>query len=164
MTNLEAKVTEINIKLNRLCRCFCSRVATCLGIDTEDHSALFLAKDGTWKPTTSYFKYVAILKGSGGATDPDPFVQENTLGNTIVWTHQSTGVYNGYLDTSLGDVHGFEYLKTVILGSSNASSPNSLIMTIRYVDLNNIIIETRLTDGTYIDGLELYSIEIRVYP
>lgn len=164
MTNLEAKVTEINIKLNRLCRCFCSRVATCLGIDTEDHSALFLAKDGTWKPVASggYFRYVAILNES--SPNPISFVLENTLGSTIVWTKTSTGVYNGYIDTSGGAI-GFTQYKTVIFDSNPNKVDINSIINIRRVDDNNIEIATMLPDGTLDDAfLNEYSVEIRVYP
>jgi len=112
-----------------------------------------------------YKVYVAgYLQQSSPTADPLCEVFENTLGATITWTRQSTGVY---LATASAPV--FTAFKTVVFttvgGGAGAVLPIQILAN-RQSDTQVYLI-TVLTDATStpVDGrLASSPIEIRVYP
>lgn len=164
MIGLEEKVARINIELKSLCRCFCSKVNSCLGISSTESPLLYLAKDGSWSNPTGgvpYASYVAKLTQKL-ENDPIANVLYTNIGN-ITWTWENTGVYNGYL------VDGLPLDSTVIFDSNSSAIPNisndGIMINVIPVDNSNIKIYTTTFGGIPKDDvLTNYSIEIRVYP
>ena len=111
-----------------------------------------------------YKKYVAgYLQQSSPTADPLCEVFENTLGATITWTRQSTGVY---IATANAPV--FTAFKTVVFttvaGGAGATWPIQILAG-RQSD-TVVYVSTVLTDSTStaVDGrLASSPIEIRVY-
>lgn len=112
-----------------------------------------------------YKVYVAgYLQQSSPTSDPLLVEFENTLGATITWTRQSTGVY---LATASAPV--FTAFKTVVFttvgGGAGASTPVQFLAN-RLND-TQVFIVVVLTDSTAtpVDSrLASSPIEIRVYP
>lgn len=110
-----------------------------------------------------YKVYVARLSQSGSTANPDTDILENTLGATITWTRQSTGIYLGTSSVAMFDAHN-----TMLL-MNNVGSAGFTYPTYRsggYQAANEIAIICRRTDsvGTYVDPLGPVFVEIRVYP
>lgn len=164
MIGLEEKVARINIELKSLCRCFCSKVNSCLGIGSTESPLLYLAKDGSWSTPTGgvpYASYVAKLTQTV-ENAPSANVLHSDIGD-ITWTWEHTGVYNGYLN------NGLPIDSTVIFDSNSSPIPTNsddgVMINVIPVDDSNIKIYTTTFGGIPKDDvLTNYSIEIRVYP
>ena len=116
-----------------------------------------LATLGQVKGTRPYKVYTALLSQSG-TNAPTAVVLENTLGGTVVWTRNSTGLYTG----TLAGV--FTVDKTLTL--MNTGYTVNGFEGINRVNVNSVQIQTYLNGPTYSDGRLANSgasIEIRVY-
>lgn len=97
--------------------------------------------------------YTAILSQTG-TNDPTATVLQNTLGGTVVWTHQGTGVYHG---TFIGIT--MQNTATFVSGN-NFSNP-----TLFYTGTTTDAIIVSGTDGfaTPVNGLDRITVELRIY-
>lgn len=98
--------------------------------------------------------YTALLTQTG--TDaPTVTVLQNTTGETITWTRNTTGIYWGTISAPL------TLAKTAVLIQQTFGGNN---MTARAANTNTIEITTKLMDNTALDGiLNKTTIEIKVY-
>lgn len=101
----------------------------------------------------SYLVYTALLTQTG-TNAPVATVLENTLGGTVVWSYDDTGVYVGTLTGA------FPADKTVVFGQPRLVSSGEYASA--YRDNDNMI-TVEVNDGAD-NRLSNYSIEIRVYP
>ena len=119
--------------------------------------------------SASYLVYTALLTQSG--TDaPVATVLENTLGGTVSYTRDASGVYN-CVATGLLTVGKTVIIAPTFLGTTNAPYPDALNINYNSLTLNGF------SFTTFIDGINetasdlsgngnatKFPIEIRVYP
>lgn len=110
-----------------------------------------------------YKVYVARLSQSGSTANPDADILENTLGATITWTRQDTGIYIGTSSVAMFDP------QTTMLFMNNAGFAGYTYPTYRaggYQSANEIFIICVKTDSvaTHVDPLGPVYVELRVYP
>ena len=112
-----------------------------------------LATLGQVKGTRPYKVYTALLNQTG-TNAPVATVLENTLGGTVVWSRNASGVYYGTLSGA------FINNKTFV----NCSGRYIGFTPIYRLDDNRVGLSTSVTGSTYVDNvLENNSVEIRVY-
>lgn len=109
-----------------------------------------------------YKSYTALLTQSG-VSAPVATVLQNTLGlGTVTFSYIGAGNYRAIVSG------GFPALKTVcFIGQDNGSATGlNYCYPVDAVTVDNVVIQSKLTDGTTGQDDKLYytSIEIRVYP
>jgi hypothetical protein len=115
--------------------------------------------------TTAFPKrYVALLALDSGSSDPSATVLENTLGATVVWTHNSTGTYYGTSAISV-----FTANKTVVFAHviyTNSSNQN-FVFQCGSSDNTYVFIKTASDGSVALEDLiggGKMQVEIIVYP
>lgn len=109
----------------------------------------------------SYKVYTALLSQSG-TNAPTAVILENTLGGTVVWTRSSVGTYSATLTNAFPSnktVIIYDGVRPLVSDLTNAGYYHIERSNNSTVSLNTGYFETN-SDGY----LDLYPIEIRVYP
>lgn len=97
----------------------------------------------------NYKKYVALLSQSG-ANAPTATVLENTLGGTVVWTRNSTGLYTG----TLAGVFTANKTWTSITSTTTGTVTGAVSTSV-----DSVVVATSSSDSSLTNS----AIEIRVY-
>ena len=131
-------------------------------IDSTSSAANMLYQDAATgeikkAPLQPYKKYVALLSQSGD-NNPTVIVLENTLGGTITWARNNTGLYIGTLPGA------FTQNKTWFNSEASDQAGNVVATRLLWGNANSVTLVVK--DGTLnnMDGWTDLSIEIRVYP
>ncbi|MCC9071203.1 hypothetical protein LNQ49_06300 [Flavobacterium sp. F-65] len=111
--------------------------------------------DNKLQPITRYKTYVALLTQTG-TNPPVATVLENTLGDTIVWSRSSAGVYHGTLAGTFIVGKTTMSASVTTSDSSVASGTTLNIAAISTQKLDTLV----ATDGQLVNSM----VEIRVYP
>ncbi len=127
-------------------------------------SSQFLKADGsvdsnTYATALPYKVYTALLSQTGTGA-PSATILENTLGGTIVWTRNTTGIYEGTLSGVFTD------LKTVCFISFGGNGGTAYTGDHTFqVNRNGVnVVEIRHTRNDALADDFKVSIEIRIYP
>jgi hypothetical protein len=130
---------------------------------TETDNEYDVSAPGKAAPPVTYKKYVALLTQIG-TNNPVADVLENTLGGTLTWTRQSTGIYHATLTNAFPTAD-----KVICIGPGPGTVSNPQTgYDFAKPNANRIELGCLIFDGIGLnysdDGLYKSAIEIRVYP
>lgn len=125
-------------------------------LNTQDLDDLLAALDILEAGSRPYKVYSAIINQAGGG-NPVATILENTLGGDPVWSYSDDGQFG----CTLAGI--FTASKTLLFAQQGNISSGTTLFFFRATD-DFIALYQWDIDGSYVNGIQGASVEIRVYP